>query len=134
MRLYLEKSALPARFHNTGDEAVVCHLAETKARKLKFLQNTSRAASELTAATKANRGGIARHLIQLHFSGLPLFVALVHIQHDFLKTLTFVPFELNEPFTSFLFCNPGFCHISLNLTIFYEQDLFVAASGLDRFY
>lgn len=125
---------LPARFNNAWDQTIVCHLAKAKTGKLEFFQNTAGSASELAAAAKAHRRGVRRHLVQCDLCSIALFFSFVHVENDLLETLTLVPLQLNEAFPFFLFCIPGFCHISLNLTTFYEQDLFVSACGLGPFY
>ncbi len=125
---------LPARFDNAWDQTIVCHLAKAKTGKLELFQNTTGSASELATAAKAHRGGVARHLVQGDLCSIALFFSFIHIENGLLQTLTLVPLQLNEAFPFFLFCIPGFCHIPLNLTTFYEQDLFVSAYGLGPFY
>lgn len=128
IHLKLQEVRLPARLNNAWDHSSVCHLAEAEARELKFLQHSTRTASQLAATAKTHWRGVAWHFIESHFSGLALFIALVHIEDGRFQLLTLVPFQFHQVLASLLLCYRRFCcHYAL--VTFCEQDLFVSACG-----
>ena len=105
------KRSLPAGLLDAGQFAGVSHIAETHAGDTELLEGTPGAAVDLVAVAKADRGSVARELLQAEACSFPCFVGRVGIDQGLLQFEALGSVALNNNLALLVAGNLGLlCH------------------------